>query len=244
MRMIIYEEIMLIVGHRGVSGYYPENTQASIEAAARLGLKWIEVDIQLTKDNHLVIAHDASIDRCSNGHGTISELTLKQLKQYNFGSWFDHCRFSSEKILTIEELFQIAQHLSLSINLELKVFQKASEQLCNRLEKSLSLSSFPINNLIFSSFDHQALLNLRQKLPNAKLGALCERLDDKTKALIGNISAYSCHLHHLSVTNNDIDYLHDKGVQAWAYTVNKPEQIERLGSIDAIFTDFPDRFVI
>lgn len=235
---------MLIVGHRGVSGYFPENTQVSIEAAAQFSLSWIEVDVQLTKDKHLVIAHDATIERCSNGNGAISELTLEQLKRFDFGSWFDHCRFRDEKILTIEELLNVTRRLSLCINLELKVFQNDSELLCQQLKKLFSFSTSTLDNLVFSSFDHQTLINLKKKIPNAKLGVLSERLDKRTMALISDIDAYSCHLHHLFLTNNDIDYLHKKGIQVWVYTVNEPEQIEDLNAIDAIFTDFPDRFII
>ena len=100
-----------------------------------------------------------------------------------------------------------------------------------------------LKNLIFSSFDHQTLINLRHKIPNARLATLCERLDEKTLTITSDINAYSCHIHHLLLTNNDIDHLHQKDIQVWVYTVNKPEQIEGLNSIDAIFTDFPDRFV-
>ena len=68
---------MKIIGHRGVAGHYPENTKISIQAAAELGLEWVEVDVQPTKDNILVICHDHTIDRCSNGSGRIDEQTLQ-----------------------------------------------------------------------------------------------------------------------------------------------------------------------
>ena len=82
---------MKIIGHRGVAGHHPENTKVSIEAAAKLGLEWVEVDVQPTKDNILVICHDHTIDRCSNGSGRIDEQTLAELRQFDFGAKFGSC---------------------------------------------------------------------------------------------------------------------------------------------------------
>lgn len=67
----------IIVGHRGVAGTYPENTRVSVQAAINLGLSWVEVDVQPTKDNVLVVCHDHTIDRCSNGKGRIDEYTRR-----------------------------------------------------------------------------------------------------------------------------------------------------------------------
>ncbi len=69
---------MNIVGHRGIAGHYPENTRVSIEAAIELGLNWIEVDIQPSKDDVLVVCHDHTVDRCSNGEGRVDALTLSE----------------------------------------------------------------------------------------------------------------------------------------------------------------------
>ncbi|MDF5393565.1 glycerophosphodiester phosphodiesterase family protein, partial [Vibrio parahaemolyticus] len=97
----------LLIGHRGVAGSYPENTKISIQAAIDLGLKWVEVDIQPTKDNVLVVCHDHTVNRCSNGQGRVDELTLEELKALDFGSWFS-TDFSGEKILTLDELLTLA----------------------------------------------------------------------------------------------------------------------------------------
>ncbi len=75
----------IIVGHRGVAGTYPENTRVSVQAAINLGLSWVEVDVQPTKDNVLVVCHDHTIDRCSNGKGRIDEYTLTEIKLLEFG---------------------------------------------------------------------------------------------------------------------------------------------------------------
>ncbi len=70
----------LTVGHRGVAGTHPENTKASINQAISLGLKWIEIDVQPTKDDVLVVCHDHTLERCSNGKGRIDEHTLAELE--------------------------------------------------------------------------------------------------------------------------------------------------------------------
>ncbi|MFA0621332.1 glycerophosphodiester phosphodiesterase family protein, partial [Vibrio sp. 10N.222.49.A4] len=98
----------IIVGHRGVAGTHPENTKASIEQAAKLGLKWIEVDIQPTQDDQLVVCHDHTLERCSDGKGRVDEHTLAELRQLDFGSWKSE-QFVGEKILTLKELLALVE---------------------------------------------------------------------------------------------------------------------------------------
>ena len=104
----------MIIGHRGVAGHYPENTQVSVQAAIDLGLKWVEVDVQPTQDHILVVCHDHTIDRCSNGKGRIDSYTLEQLQQFDFGAWFDP-QFAGEPIMTLETLLTLAKQHSLEI---------------------------------------------------------------------------------------------------------------------------------
>ncbi len=110
----------LIVGHRGAAGTHPENTKASIEAAANMGTTWVEVDVQPTKDNVLVVNHDHTVDRCSNGHGRVDAHTLEELRQLDFGGWFDS-KFTNERILTLDEMLQLVSEQNLSINIEIKI---------------------------------------------------------------------------------------------------------------------------
>ena len=92
-----------VVAHRGLSAEAPENTFDSFDLAISNGIEHIEFDVQLTKDNEVVIIHDDTVDRTSNGAGYVSEKNLKELKNLDFGSWFSG-KFKCIKIPTFEEL--------------------------------------------------------------------------------------------------------------------------------------------
>src|ERR1700680_1734715 len=96
---------MLVVAHRGASGFAPENTLAAFRAAAEMGAGYIETDLQLTRDAHLVAIHDETLERTTDGRGPVSGATLEELRRVDAGSWFRGSRnFAGERIPTIEEV--------------------------------------------------------------------------------------------------------------------------------------------
>lgn len=233
---------MIIVGHRGAAGRFPENTLASIQEAVSLGLDWVEVDIQPTLDNHLVVCHDHTIDRCSNGKGRLDELTLNELKTYDFGSWFDSS-FKDERILTLPELLTIAKSHNLSLNLEIKIDRHDPSKVCDLVQEAIEQHDVSHDKVIFSSFNHEVIRQLRARMPKARLGVLSERLKPADKALLSEVSAFSCNLNYKTVTNSQISHLKKDGYQVWCYTVNNPNSIKFISGLDAIFSDFPERFL-
>ncbi len=94
-----------VVAHRGASGSAPEHTLAAYELALAQGADGLECDVRLTSDHHLVCIHDRTIDRTSNGTGIVSEMSLAQLRDYDFGSWRSGTPAS---VLTLEELLTLA----------------------------------------------------------------------------------------------------------------------------------------
>ena len=112
---------MKLFAHRGVSGEAPENTLAALKAAAESGAHGIELDVQLTKDAQIVVIHDETIDRTTNGTGYVKDMTWEQLRTYDAGSWF-HPSFKGESIPSLEEVLDVvtAHHESMIINIELK----------------------------------------------------------------------------------------------------------------------------
>ncbi len=97
-----------IIAHRGASAVAPENTLASTKQALASGATAIEVDVRTTRDGHLVLSHDARIDRTTNGKGAINDLTLAELKQFDAGSWFD-AKFKDERIATLTEVLDVCR---------------------------------------------------------------------------------------------------------------------------------------
>lgn len=233
---------MIIVGHRGVAGHYPENTKVSIEAAAKLGLEWIEVDVQPTQDGQLVICHDHTIDRCSNGSGRLDQQSLEQLKQYDFGQWFS-TRFSGETILTLAELFQLCAEHNLNINLEVKVDRHDAKSVIQQLRHQLEVADIDPENIVISSFSHQVIRQLHIQLPHYRLGVLCNRLNGQTKQLLKEVDAFSCNINYRWANKRLLERLKAQGYQVWSYTVNNPSSLKHLPNLDAIFSDYPERFL-
>ncbi len=231
-----------IVGHRGVAGTFPENTRISVQAAIDMGLPWVEVDVQPTKDNILIVCHDHTINRCSNGKGRIDDFTLEELSQFDFGSWFSS-EFSGEKIMTLEELLSLAQQHQLGLNIEVKVDKHDVTTVVSQLKQQLDNHPIDKDNILLSSFSHEIIRELHQHCAGYKLGILSERLSNKDKLLLDEVDAFSCNLNYKWVTEKHIDYLHTHNYEIWCYTVNEPQKFNHLDKVDAIFSDWPDRFM-
>ncbi len=233
---------LLVVGHRGVAGTYPENTRISVQAAIDMGLQWVEVDIQPTKDNVLVVCHDHKINRCSNGKGRIDSYTLEELKNFDFGSWLSP-QFTGEKMMTLHELLELAAKHNLSLNLEVKVDKHDVAEVAAQLKQELDQHAIEQQKIVLSSFSHDTIRELYQHCPGYKLGVLSERLSRKDKALLEEVNAFSCNLNYEWISEKHIQYLREHNYQIWCYTVNEPEKFKYLDKVDAIFSDWPSRFI-
>ncbi|WP_439147513.1 glycerophosphodiester phosphodiesterase family protein [Vibrio sp.] len=232
----------IIVGHRGVAGTHPENTKVSIEQAANLGLKWVEVDIQVTLDDQLVVCHDHTLERCSDGKGRVDEHTLAELRLLDFGRWKSE-QFTGEKILTLTELLSLVEAHDLSVNLEIKVDSKhQAPHVVDLLHTELLRSTLDTDRILLSSFSHQVVAEMAHHLPRYRVGVITEQLTQADLMLINEVKAFSCHMNYENVNQDDLDTLAEANIQTWCYTVNDPSQFKFLSTVDAIFTDFPDRF--
>ena len=98
----------LIMGHRGAMGHAPENTMASFRKAVELGVEAIELDVHLSSDGKLVVIHDETLDRTTDGQGPVVAKTLTELKALDAGSWYKP-EFAGERIPTLEEVLDWAR---------------------------------------------------------------------------------------------------------------------------------------
>jgi glycerophosphoryl diester phosphodiesterase len=233
----------IIVGHRGLSSEYPENTLVSIEAAFKLGLKWVEVDVQPTQDGHLVVCHDHTLERCSNGVGRVDQHTLASLRCLDFGSWFSS-RFAGEPIPTLAELLELAKRYEANINIEIKLDDQHNiAQVVEQLAFDIKNSDIALSQLLFSSFSASVMRALYRHSDRFRLGVLSEQLSADDLQLLLEVDAFSCHLDQETVTEAQIVELRRLGYQVWCYTVNDQASLEHCGCVDAIFTDYPARFL-
>ena len=107
-----------IIGHRGYPAKYPENTLAAFEAAIEAGAVMIELDVMLSRDRKVVVIHDATLDRTTNGKGSVADLTLAELKQLDAGSWFD-AQFVGQQIPELSEVLDLVNGRAY-VNIEIK----------------------------------------------------------------------------------------------------------------------------
>ncbi|MDY0394023.1 glycerophosphodiester phosphodiesterase [Virgibacillus halophilus] len=232
---------MDIMAHRGNSAYCPENTMASFRGAVEAAADFIELDVRLSKDGIPVVCHDATIKRTSNGKAFIHELTVDELKKYDFGSWFSS-DFKGERIPTFEEVLQLVQHEPIRLNIETKNGPDMPMNLeVNTLELVYKYNMQ--DRVMYSSFDHFSLKRLYELDQSAKIGFIFHMNLINLFDYIANtgVPTYSIHPNHFYITEDMITKAHQRGIKVNAYTVNNrqwAEQYRNMG-VDGLITNFP-----
>ncbi len=232
----------LLIGHRGVAGKFPENTKVSVQAAIDLGLNWVEVDVQPTKDNVLVVCHDHTVNRCSNGKGRVDQMTLSELKALDFGRWFSD-EFANESIMTLSELLELAAENDLNLNIEVKVDHHSANDVAQMVAQTLLDGPLPKERILLSSFSHDVIRALHKYCEGYRLGVLSEFFTRKDRLLLQEVDAYSCNLNINWVRSRQINKLQQAGYKVMCYTVNNPNKLKHLPILDGIFSDHPSRFM-
>ena len=175
----------VIIAHEGASQRAPENTEAAFREAAQTGADGVETDIRMTKDGQLVLSHDDQVDQTSSGAGSISDLTLEELKSLDYGAWYGP-EFAGETILTLEEFFTLAKELDFQvINLEMKPQPGTSDEYVREFAEEV-LSSGLADRIQVSSFDPELLRALKEQAPDIRTAILT--LPDLSALAIFNLS--------------------------------------------------------
>lgn len=237
-----------VIAHRGASGYAPENTLAAIRLALEQQADMIEIDVFLSKDGHVVVMHDASVNRTTNGKGKIADLTLTQLKKLDAGSWFD-ARFADEPVPTLAEVLAAVDGKA-QLLIEIKQSGGGIAQKVN----DLVVQHQAQNWCIVQSFDTQVIENLHKiKSPLRKHQLVVGNLPlflpyhVNKKLNAGSVYQYtrvqSVNLMYHFTTQNVIDQLHKQKQKAMVWTVNQPDDMRRLMrmGIDGVITNYPDK---
>jgi glycerophosphoryl diester phosphodiesterase len=231
----------VIFGHRGASAYAPENTLASFELARVQCADAIELDAKLSSDGEVVVIHDSTVDRTTNGHGQVSQLTWTKLRSLDAGSSFSD-RFRGEKIPRLEEVFETLGK-KIFINVELTNYATPRDQLVEKvcaLVRKHGLEKW----LIFSSFFASNLKKAEQLVPEVPRGLLATHgwLGAWARSFGFSFGDYAAlHLHRTNVNPPQIQRVHRLRRRIHVWTVNRAEEMSRLHAwgIDGIFTDDP-----
>lgn len=160
---------VLVQAHRGFSEDYPENTLRAFDEAIKAGANRVETDLALTSDGVVVLMHDVTVDRTTDGQGGTSGFTLGELKQLDAGSW-KAAEFTGEKVPTLAEALELTAGRA-EMNLEIKVSQRSASSVHDtiRLGVATVLEHDALERVVFSSFDFEALLEVRKLAPEARL---------------------------------------------------------------------------
>ncbi len=230
-----------VFAHRGARAHAPENTLASFELALAQGTDAIELDAKLTADGQVVVFHDPTLERTTNGKGRVEQKTLAELRELDAGSFFSE-KYRGEKIPLLQEVFE-AVGKKLFINVELKNYTTPWDDLVARvcdLVKRCGLEE----RVLFSSFFSRNLTKARQLLPNVPRGLLAARHWQGAWARsfgfsFGEYAALNPCL--ADVDSHTVQRVHRLKRRIIVWTVNSTEDIQRLRSwgTDGFFTDDP-----
>lgn len=232
-----------VIGHRGAKAYAPENTLASINAAADMGIEWVELDSKLTKDHIPVIFHDDELDRCTNMYGMMAKTKYSVIQELDAGSWFSD-NFKGEKVPTLEEALEVIINRKLKLNLEIKPClgreietARLSLELVSRFwdkdDEELPLISS------FSPISLETAMNMMPKLPR---GLLIENYFEEWKEMAEHLKASTIIIDGDGSTHSQIDEYLNYKKPVLAYTVNEVKRAKELFDmgITSVFSDCPD----
>ena len=216
-----------VIGHRGAAGIEPENTLRSMKKAIDLGVDRIEIDVRVTKDKRLVVVHDETVDRTTNGQGYVKELAFDELRKLDAGK--------GEKIPTLEEALELTRG-KVMLQIELKAME-ATDLVVHLIEEMKAEK-----DVVITSFMQEALERVHELKPNLKTGFLASgpREDVLQKAI-----AAHCDAVHVSYRNIDpklIEEARNKGLRIAATNPDNKEDMDRMieMGIDIIGSNRPD----
>lgn len=230
----------MIIAHRGAKGMAPENTLAAFQLGLSQGCEGIELDVHLTADDEIVVCHDMTLDRTTNGKGLITEKSLAEIKTYDAGLWFGD-EFKGETVPTLDEVFDLVPD-SIMINVEVKYAYEGRME--RKLVEFLRRRN-RLNPVIVSSFDHKCVRRIKQMDSEVKIGLLYQSnlLDPTAYARSFDVEVYSLHPYFQMLDAEDVLKAKKSGLYVYPYTANEEKDLLKLTDlgVSGIITDFPGR---
>ncbi len=231
-----------IIGHRGAARYAPENTLEGIHTAADLGVKWVELDVKLTKDSVPVIFHDDELDRTTNGSGLMAQTTFEDLRNLECGSWFAPS-FSGIRVPTLEEACDVLIARGLGLNLEIKPCPGREIETAEIALDAISRIWDDHDNLLISSFQHVSLETAHDIAHDwSRALLLDEQWPENWQDLAAYLDVACVNINGNSCTREQVEEIADFDRACLAYTINDPQRARQLLSwgVDGFFSDAPD----
>ena len=238
----------IIIAHRGGAKLAPENTLASFDNAIALGVDMIEIDVHLSKDAEIIVIHDETLNRTTNGSGEIKDLTLHDIKKYDAGSWFGE-DFKNEKVPTLAETLQ-----TINGQCKLLIEIKGGDERYPGLEEKI-IQTIKEHNatkwVIVQSFNKNSILRIKEMYPELMTYYLLGRNFNEFYSEISDQMSKGNNVerefngvapHYKSLDKNKVAFLHNAGYGVFTFTVNDKSDMQKVIEIgvDGVITDSPD----
>lgn len=237
-----------IIGHRGYPAEYPENTLISFQAAIEAGATMIELDVMFSLDRKIVVIHDTTLERTTNGHGAVMDFTLTRLKQLDAGGWFDS-RFADQNLPKLSEILDLVNG-RVYVNIEIKSNAYESHHPPDAIEKQV-VELLRQKNLLdtgmISSFDVNILEQVAfMKNPPATAFISKKPADKNTVDMCSRLKVFSWHPDQRIVTRNQVKQMHAAGIRVFPYKVDSFEDFAKMREIqvDGVITNDPELAVM
>ena len=228
-----------VIGHRGASGYAPENTMVSFERALALRADAIELDIHPTRDGELVVIHDFTLDRTTSGKGPVAAHTLAEIQALDAGSWFDPA-FAEARVPSLRAVLAWARGRT-KVVIEIKLgpvwYPNIEELLLRELDRTNMRG-----DVLVISFDHTSVQKLKQLAPDVITGVLYGARVIDSVSLARNAGAELLMPNWAFLTRDEVNAAHEAGllIAPWGGAEQDYRFILATG-VDAVGADFPDR---
>lgn len=242
---------ILVIAHRGASGYAPENTLASFTKGVEMGADMVELDVHLTKDDSVVVMHDYNVQRTTNGKGDIETMTFAELRQLDAGSWYN-AEYQNEKVPTLSEVLKLVNSRA-KVLIELKwpakgLYKDLVEKVAAVIRECGAESW-----VVLQSFETAYLKDISRIEPNlkqeqlvfGKSGLLPIYFDRSIRfgQFIPQKEATSVNMFYMYITPSFLKKMHKSDKTVYAFTPSKESDLRKLINmhVDGIITNYPDR---
>lgn len=232
----------LLFGHRGARGLAPENTIPGIQTALQFGINFVEIDVQCSRDNKLVVMHDSEVDRTTNGHGFVHELDSGYIRSLDAGIKFNDS-FKNTPVPFLEDIFDFIKDKEIRVNVEIKNAPFRFDKITELVAGAIAAYDY-YNKIIVSSFDHVILQQVRELDPKIHTAVLYAERLVHFEQYVKELGVSAVHPHYHWVTQELVNSMHKINIAVNTWVINDPQvyrYYSRMG-VDSIGTDFPDRF--
>lgn len=238
----------LVIGHRGAGGHAPENTLAAFRLGLALGADGVECDVHMSRDGELMVIHDGTVDRTTDGKGRVGDLSLSELKALDAGSWYGEA-FRGERLPTLDEVFALVKGMEATgrqpwLFIELKHGSDLYPGIEEKLGQAIAASGL-FERVGVISFDHRAIATLSALAPTLRTGVLYDARPVDAAALALAAGAEWIGPAVKWVDAAEVAQAREAGLEIFVWTANQEEAMRRvleLG-VTAVGSDYPDRLL-